>query len=236
MSRAVSLEVFRPVHLPGCGAIVEEIAATGDSFFGSDGNSTIGIGEHNKVIRTRHPHAQYRSLDRLAFTHVSISGDNVKRFGSKINDAKERLTGDSDSEDGLIEIERGVLSVLETYDYPASMARRIPIMLDSVVEVEDARYPDKFLFVLQPSEKNNGRVVRMLNAISALAYEVAVGNSETLSNVANGGLANGVLVAKVDNDVDETTRHGFRMQVQKQLLPVQGAFLDRIKVSHKSNL
>jgi len=241
MNKLSSLEVFRPVQLPeGC-SIVEEIAATGNAYFGIRGNSHVGIGQRNEVKETFQPRALYPPEDRLAFSHLSIAGENVKKFGKKIVDAVERLEGgyedaeEDDYREGLPCTEGAFEQVMLDHDYPVAIKDQIKIRLDTVVEVSDARYPNKALFVLQPSEKNNGVTQRMLHCMSDVAYEIAAGNSDVIRAIPQGGLVNGVLVAEVDETVDEKSRNSFLDEVKRKLLPVEAVTLGKISASTENN-
>jgi hypothetical protein len=91
MSTISSLEVYRQVLLsPENDTFIQEVSTLGRSFFDREGDS-VASGQDDITVKTTVEGARYRDASRLNYYHLSVSGLNVKKFGRKIINARDRL-------------------------------------------------------------------------------------------------------------------------------------------------
>lgn len=231
MSTISSLEVYRQVILrPEDTTFIEEVSSLGRSFFDKEGQS-VTSGYDDITVKTTVEGARYRDASRLNYYHLSIADLNVKKFGRKLINARDRLEhGPSRVTDvsGLSVEERlekesleDTLEAVKEQEFGQDSYSPVKIVLDQIDDVEyPMLFPGKRLVVLKASDRSNRFEAAMLKRMSSVASLAVKNRGPRIREAENKTIVDTVPILDTREHSFEALE-AFKQRVAKQLLPIE---------------
>lgn len=231
MSTISALEVFRQAVLsPEDATFVQEVSTLGRSFFDTEGQS-LTSGQDDITVKTTVDGARYRDISRLNYYHLSVADINVKKFGRKIINTRDRLEDGPTRTYDVEGLEIGdrvgkeslekTLDAVSRYEYGQSEDSPLRLVLDEIDDVEyPMLFPGKRLLVLRASAKANRFESGMLQRMSSVASLAIKSRGPRIREAENRSIVDTVPLLDTREqrpDVIEAFKH----RVCKQLLPIE---------------